>query len=70
MRPVVHSRFEADPCLSSQVRSNGYRSRQAQSALQEVQTRAAELGRIEETLTELAQMFADVSDTRSDPSCW
>jgi t-SNARE complex subunit (syntaxin) len=45
-----------------QVRSNGYRTRQAQSALREVQTRAAELGRIEETLTELAQMFADVSD--------
>ncbi|GAA5991918.1 hypothetical protein JCM5350_005816 [Sporobolomyces pararoseus] len=43
------------------VRSNGYRSRQAQSALREVQTRAAELGRIEETLTELAQMFADMA---------
>ncbi|GAA6017923.1 hypothetical protein JCM11491_001219 [Sporobolomyces phaffii] len=43
------------------VRSNGYRTRQAQSALREVQTRAAELGRIEETLTELAQMFSDMA---------
>ncbi|GAA5869423.1 hypothetical protein JCM16303_000462 [Sporobolomyces ruberrimus] len=59
---VRQAEMEGGTALFAQaVRSNGYRTRQAQSALREVQTRAAELGRIEETLVELAQMFADMA---------
>ncbi|TKA57521.1 hypothetical protein B0A53_00753 [Rhodotorula sp. CCFEE 5036] len=41
--------------------TTGYRSQAARGALREVQTRAAELARIEQTLIELAQLFQDMA---------
>lgn len=41
--------------------SGGQRSHAARGALREVETRAAELARIEETLVELAQLFNDMA---------
>ncbi|GAA5865657.1 hypothetical protein JCM3774_004952 [Rhodotorula dairenensis] len=41
--------------------TTGYRSQTARGALREVQNRAAELARIEQTLIELAQLFQDMA---------
>lgn len=44
----------------AQLQTNNYRSHAARGALREVQNRAAELARIEQTIIELAQLFQDV----------
>lgn len=47
--------------LSQLLQSNGQRSFAARGALKEAESRAKELAKIEETITELAQLFNDVS---------
>ncbi|BGP14395.1 hypothetical protein JCM10213_004517 [Rhodosporidiobolus nylandii] len=47
--------------FSQALQTNGYRSQAARGALREAQNRAAELARIEQTLSELAQLFNDMA---------
>ncbi|KAM0754779.1 t-SNARE [Meredithblackwellia eburnea MCA 4105] len=60
---VVRQAEEGGGNLFSQalLQSNGQRSYAARGALREVESRAAELARIEQTLIELAQLFNDMA---------
>ncbi|BGO90134.1 hypothetical protein JCM10020v2_001770 [Rhodotorula toruloides] len=62
LQEIVKKAEEGDGAMFTQaLQTNNYRSHAARGALREVQNRAAELARIEQTIIELAQLFQDMA---------